>query len=373
MRRAPLIFTAVAAIATVAPSTMTRADGTAATGSVTGTVTAGDTGQPISHFCAVASRGATVKATDCHPHDGVYHLNALAPAGYDIGFTTFTELLRSGSYAPRWYGGGPDRSTATPVTVNAGSETSGIDATLEPGGRIMGKATDARTGQPLGKAAESCFFVKAVTPVAVPVGYDNAKGLMSAECSAAFQRGRYVLGGLPTGTYLIYYDNAYLNGPYFPQWYDGAKTKAHAKRIHVTIGKTVSGINAHMARSGQIVGKVVDARTGKPLDSSNFYVVAFNLHDKAVSPDYWVGSSGVFHLPQLTTGTYRVQITGDPYGYQDLWFDGAGSFRSATDVHVTTGKNTKLPTIQLRRHGHASAGAHSRPDRARMSSYPRSR
>ncbi|HWB67117.1 MAG TPA: hypothetical protein VG708_09860 [Mycobacteriales bacterium] len=335
------------AVAATAPIASASGSASATNGRITGTVTAADTGAPIGKFCAVAAIDGKVKATDCRPHNGSYHLEALAPGVYDVGFTTFTGLPRAGNYAPSWYGGGADRSTATPVSVTAGTETSGIDAALQLGGTIAGKATDARTGRPLGAKAESCFYAKAVKPIAVPVAYD--KGLMSADCSNVFHHGRYALAGLPTGTYVVYYDNGHLNGPYFPQWYRGARHKSQAKRLHVTIGKTLGGINARMARSGQIVGKVVDAKTGKPLNSSDFYVVAYNARGRMVTPDYWVGGNGVYHLPQLTTGNYRVAFTGAPYGYQDVWFDGSKTFKSAADVHVTTGKNTRLPTVRLHR------------------------
>jgi hypothetical protein len=56
---------------------------------------------------------------------GSYQVTGLVPGSYDVEFTAGCGRA---SYATQWYDGKPSRSHATPVTVGAGTVTSGIDA-----------------------------------------------------------------------------------------------------------------------------------------------------------------------------------------------------------------------------------------------------
>jgi hypothetical protein len=105
-----------------------------------------------------------------------------------------------------------------------------------------------------------------------------------------------------------------------------------------------------MQRSGQIAGKVVDAKTGKALDGSDFYVYAFSTSNKkkVLSLDYWVGANGRYSLPQLRTGTYKVEFVANGSKYKTFWYGGT-SFASATPISANTGTIRTLPTLKMSR------------------------
>lgn len=111
-------------------------------GTVTGTVTAASTGQPVERVTVEAfdARGQLVTAT-ATDDDGSYELAALLPARYRL-------RLRAPGFEEQWWPGSPTAATADELVVAAAGETEAEDSVLTglPGG-IGGQAV-AGDGEP---------------------------------------------------------------------------------------------------------------------------------------------------------------------------------------------------------------------------------
>ncbi len=95
-----------------------------ADGGIAGTVQV--SGTPAAGVCVIAypAAGQQAPAVAETGADGSYQIGGLAPASYVVEFTSG---CGAASYATQWYNGAHARSTATPVTVTAGSVTQAID------------------------------------------------------------------------------------------------------------------------------------------------------------------------------------------------------------------------------------------------------
>lgn len=117
--------TATATSARVIASRVTTGVGArlAADGGISGTVSTG--ASAVVGVCVGAfAPGQAPTALAITAADGRYELDGLAAGRYQVEFTAGCGDTR---YAARWYQGAPTRRGARPVTVTAGSVTTGID------------------------------------------------------------------------------------------------------------------------------------------------------------------------------------------------------------------------------------------------------
>ncbi|MGZ6711199.1 MAG: carboxypeptidase regulatory-like domain-containing protein [Solirubrobacteraceae bacterium] len=291
-------------------------------GQISGTVTNAVTGAPVANECVSASstnNGSGFATTDALGH---YTLSRLAAGSYTVGFQT----CGGGNYLPQYYNGKPSPATADPVTVTAGSTTSGIDAALQPGGRITGTVTDAVTGSPV---ANECV---------------SASGQNSSAGALTDASGHYTLTGLGTGDYTVRFTSCGGTGNYAPQYYDDKPSAATADLVAVAAGNTTSGIDAALQAPGQITGTVTDAVTHAPI--SGACVGVFDTTDQAVTSTQ-TDSAGHYTLSPLATGSYKVGFASGgslcpngPRDYRPELYDARTSFATADIVAVTAGATT---------------------------------
>ena len=229
-----------AVVAVTAGSTTTGIDAALAPGGqISGTVTDADTHAAVADVCVTvydsAGNAAGSVTTDA---GGQYTLPGLASGSYrvafDVSFLSCFEAGGTGYYALQYYSDGASLATADPVSVTAGSTTSGINAALQPGGRISGAVTDAGTHAPI-----SGVCVTAYDPSgnAVDYGFTDASG-------------NYTISGLASTGYKIGFDAGNGGcisggtGSYAVQYYDGQSTLATAGLVPVTGSATTTGIDA---------------------------------------------------------------------------------------------------------------------------------
>ncbi|HYK31839.1 MAG TPA: carboxypeptidase-like regulatory domain-containing protein, partial [Streptosporangiaceae bacterium] len=115
-----------------------------------------------------------------------------------------------------------------------------ISATLQrrqPDGSISGTVTGPKpAGKPL---AGICVQV-------VPI----ARGLTPYLAETAGPKGRYRVGPLPPGRYLVEFEARCATTGYATQWWRGAGSMNHATPVVVRGGQSHSGINASMTPTG---------------------------------------------------------------------------------------------------------------------------
>jgi len=171
---------------------------------------------------------------------GYYRIGGLVPGRYKVFIGSPYCGTGPGDLVGRWYLDTRLKSMATVVSVAAGRTTHRISATLQrrqPDGSISGTVTGPKpAGKPL---AGICVQV-------VPV----ARGLTPYLTETAGPNGRYHVGTLPPGRYLVEFEARCATTGYATQWWRGAGSMNLATPVVVRGGQSHSGINASMTPTG---------------------------------------------------------------------------------------------------------------------------
>lgn len=195
---------------------------------ISGRVTSQSDGSPISG--AVYIHGLIDGIWQSYIHDqtniyGIYDISV--PSGeYRLEFVDI-----SMKHLSEYYVDATTLEAATSIIVEPDDVITGIDAALQEGGHITGKVTGP-------------YGVIPATNVLVTV-FDFSPGYWRIWRSYdADGLGVYDAYGLPTGAYRIQFSDkqAMLRGEYYPD----AETIDSAQSISVTVGQTMSGIDASL-------------------------------------------------------------------------------------------------------------------------------
>ena len=234
-------------------------------------------------------------------------------------------------YMDQCYNAQPTGSPS-PVTVNVGGNTSGIDAALIRAGAVSGIVTDvAHNG---------------LAGVTVDV-YSPSAGTWSAVTAAD---GSYAATGLPAGSdYQVCFYAAGAKGGssdatgYIDQCYNSQPTGSPSP-VTVSLGRT-TGIDAALVGSGSVSGTVTDAAhnglldvtvevsspsTGALLTSSTAADGSYVVRGLPAGSDYQV----CFYA------TYASGGTSDAAGYIDQCYDNQPTSGTPASVPVTVGHVT---------------------------------
>jgi len=286
----------------------------AQTGIISGQVTNGSTGL-VSIKVSVYDAGNSNIASDWTDASGNYEVTGLPTGNYKLKFEDYNYYL----YLREWYNDKADFASADPVGVTDGSPTENINAVLALGGSITGQVTNP-----------SADGIQGVTVTALDLGTNQigCTGLTDVD-------GNYTVKQLPTGDCKVNFGPTGLN--YFSEYYNDKADFSSADTVSVTAGGTVSDIDAVLAPSGTISGRVTDALT------NGIQGVAVWVYDlgqtklKCCNTDV----NGNYSVGLLTTGNYKVEFD-SPSGlnYFDEWYNDKADFASADQVGVTAGSTT---------------------------------
>lgn len=118
-------------------------------GSISGTITDADSGEPIAGIdVSVSGPGFGIATTAA---DGSYTATNLPPGWYRIAAGSGIEQMES-DWIGEYFDDRPDWASADQVKLDAGEDVSGIDLELTFGGIIVGGVTHAWTGEPIADA-----------------------------------------------------------------------------------------------------------------------------------------------------------------------------------------------------------------------------
>jgi hypothetical protein len=289
-----------------------------ADGGIAGEVTGATSGAPLEGIQVCAQELADERERACASTNasGEYAFASLPTGEYEITFYS-----PSSAYLTEYYDDKASASEATPVSVSAGSTTSGIDAAMVAGGAITGRVTDASTEAPL-EGIEVC------------AGEFQGSQLFGA-CAYTSAAGEYTITGLPTGRYTV--EILSRDTDYLTQYYDDKASASEATPVSVSAGSTTSGIDAAMVAGGQIAGQVTSASGKTPLEGVE--VCAQELvHDLAgacASTD----ADGEYTIDGLATGEYAVEFSLES-AYVTQYYDDKSRFSEASTVSVTASSTT---------------------------------
>jgi protocatechuate 3,4-dioxygenase beta subunit len=272
---------------------------------------------------------------------GDYTIGGLAAGSYKVLAQAWTQWF----IASEWYDNSPSFEDATPVQVEKGKETSGIDFKLDlpvTNGFIAGTVVDLQD-QPIAGA-----YVYAETPFNDPT--NPPSGRVYAWAYAITERdGSYRIEGLPDGKYLVS-ASAYNQWQYVQRWWPDAETPAKAEPVIVDSGAEPVPINFRLpltTGSASIAG-IVRNENGDPLANAFIDISSpFDNVDPATgvvkAGGIWAygfsDSSGHYRVDQLPPGTYIVHAQyWENLSFGQEWYDNADNAAAATPVTIAAGE-----------------------------------
>lgn len=245
--------------------------------------------------------------------------------------------LRTGEYriefAQYCYGAGALREfyenkgtleDATPVSVTAGADTPGIDATLAPNGSISGTVTN-ETGDP-----QSGICV---------VAYDSEGDFDGG--SQTDSTGDYTVDQLESGSHRLLFwacDGSGTN--LLSEYYDNKQTYAEATPVMVNHDSETAGLVTQLAPGATISGRVSD-EMGDPL--IDLCVTAHGQPQMTFFTEMATDKSdanGAYTLAGLPTGDYRLEFSGCGSTNENMigeFYDNQENLEQATPVSAAVG------------------------------------
>ncbi len=155
--------------------------------------------------------------------------------------------------------------------------------------------------------------------------YDAGGTFVSS--AASDDNGTYAVGGLPTGTYRVFFNSF----KYAAQWYNGKPDIDSADAVFVTEGQIVNSIDAQLEPLfGSISGRVTD-ESNAPLVG---YRVEVRTLDNFPVSEAQTDNDGNYQIDWLLPGEYKVFFEGRPGLYLDEWSCNEPDFNMACTIFV---------------------------------------
>lgn len=307
VRRATPVWVALvlAVVAGLVPALLSPA--TAATASVTGTITDERSGSPLSGVQVVAvTTGGQQAAWATTDDAGQYVLTV--PTG------SYRFLLRSGRTIVRWYGGGEESASAEVVQIS-GPAT--ISSTLRPAGRIPGTLTGDFLGTPLVKAQRA------------DGSFNWALGASTVSGDGHFEA--WIVTEQPVHVGLAMTTPERLS---VTRWSGNRYAPAHSTEVHVGSGEAVDGLEVDVPAVATVSGRVTNAYDAP---------VQARLTRHVVEDGSLVEVGGHQASSDKATGAYQALVpagvpvtlraTGYPgEGFQPTWLGDTTDAAQATSI-----------------------------------------
>ena len=261
-------------------------------GSISGTVTGSDSGNPALTGITVTLYNSdnSTRSTTTTNGSGYYTFVELPAANYKVGFGG------NSSHVGEFYNNKSTVGSADAVAVALLTNTVADAQLAETYGSVSGTVTGSEA------PSTGLYGIE----VAVYDGSDVQVG----STDTTDEYGFYYITGIPTGTYRVHFEG------------DGSHLSANNTGVAVTIpGNTVSNIVLDQAFGG-ISGKV----TGSEAPTTGLAGVVVEVYtegDELYGSDT-TDASGLYSLDNLPTGYYKVRFTGNSTHLPECYNDKAG-------------------------------------------------
>jgi hypothetical protein len=287
----------------------TGCDASYGNGSISGTVTAADTGGDLSgisvtaYGCYLRFGGQPVSTVTNYA--GQYTLSGLASGYYTLSFApSYNALAPVKEYVPSL-----DEHAAG---VREPANTT-LNVSLLHGGKVTGRVTDGSD---------------------IPLSNINvyaSDGVMGASGNTNMN-GEYTITGLPSGAYTIT----------FTPWSSMAQfaIQNYSVTVSVAAPNTTPDVNGVLTvMAGFITGTVRVADTGLPVSFGQVVIQGIDNHYEGYGyiPCYCGLPAGSYGFRGLAPGRYRVLASSPGSVYIPTYYGGAFTAESATVITVTSG------------------------------------
>ena len=281
-------------------------------GSISGTVVSQEDGQGIGglevHACIYDNDwGCWGNQTQ---EDGSYTIWGLPAGQYRVVLPTQDFSVEEYYHEARW-------DTATPVDVNVGENTPGIDFTLEIGGSISGIVVSQEEGTGIG----------GLDVHACPL--DETQGCWGEQTQ---EDGSYSIQGIPAGLYIV---NVPSQDTWVEEYFQEARWDT-ATPVDVYVGENTPGIDFTLEIGGSISGIVVSQEEGTGIGGLDVH--ACPLDETQGCWGEQTQEDGSYSIQGIPAGLYIVNVPS-----QDTWVEEyfqEARWDTATPVDVYVGENT---------------------------------
>lgn len=252
--------------------------------SLSGTITAEDTGAPLQACVSMTDEADTYIASTCTAEDGTWTVGGLvAGAGYKVEFEAYDDV-----HVGEWANDATSYADADLITAPAT-----VDAALATGGHLQGTLTRA-DGQPAEGAS-----------VSISSSTDDGS---TAAFAYTDQDGAWTALVRP-GEYVVNFDSwpAY-------QWAYGKTSREDAARFTVAAGDSVR-VDDQFLAAAKVQGTVTSDATGGPVEGACVAVLTptQNPDDKMQAGEGCTGPDGTYSIDISEPGEYIAAIY-DPQG-----------------------------------------------------------
>jgi len=302
----------------------------AGTGTISGTITAEDTGLPLHDLGVRVYYADTYQQATSNWYQpdtsGHFAITDLDPDDYKLSFSDWSD-----TYLDEWYDDEYSWYDASAVQVTDAVTTS-IQIALAQPSRITGTVTAEESGLPL---ADIDVSLRNSTYNIWYSTWTDGNGL-------------YDDGHLPEGTYTVCFSDP--GQVYAPECYDDQLySYSSGDPLDIAAGDVLSNVNASLARAATIAGTVTDAATGTPLP--NVTVGAYVPTQRWYPlKDATTDISGTYRIPGLAPGPYILRFSDNDGKYLETYYDGQETFGAADPLTLTAGM-TETVDVALNRGG----------------------
>lgn len=254
--------------------------------------------------------------------DGTYSINGLTSGNYLVQFDG-----QSLGYPSSYYNNSLTLDGAQQIAIAGEAVVSNINAVLNQGAVISGRATD------LNNNGISNIYVTL---------FDEQMNFINSVNTGS--NGNYSFNNLQPGSYKVRFQG---NGsPYIEQWYNNATDFASALPVTVITSSVNNGIDAKMIVGGAISGKVTDQNN----NGLNFIGVwVYNNSGQFVTAVF-TAANGNYTVNGLPSGNYRLRATPSST-YASNWYGNSSKLATATPVTLVAPATVSFINIALEKFG----------------------
>ncbi len=270
--------------------------------------------------------------------NGTYTVAGLPVAAYRVFFDGF---YSEGNFAWEWFDNTASKAAAQTLLIESyGQEINNIDARLAAAGSISGWVTNP-DGNRLPGIGVRLYATDGAydEPIDTDITKDN---------------GTYTFNFLLPGKYKIYFEPKDGAAQFAGEWYNNKNSFASADNVTVSAGQETQSINAQLALSGTITGKVWSFwRRGVP----DTEVVVYDANAPTFGPEAAVvlvdsvvtADNGTYIIRGLSRGNYKLYFDAYAAGYDSEWYRNRKDFKAAAKIVVGPGKTVKRINAALNR------------------------